>query len=216
MKINSIVHLLALTVGFTLSLLLFRIFYSGSLMYIFFGWNLFLAALPLAINSFLFQTKNKNVQLLLFALWLLFFPNSLYIVTDLVHLKERYPVPLWFDIILIFSAAFNGLIIAFASLQQVELFLRSKFNNLKTSIIVCGCLFLSSFGIYLGRFLRWNSWDVLSNPLGLMLQVTERIVNPFEHPRTWGMTIVFTMFFSIFYFTIKSLPNLIIKTNNKL
>lgn len=216
MKINSIAHLLALTVGFTLSLLLFRVFYSGSIMYIFFGWNLFLASVPLAISSCLFNVTNKNIQCLLFASWLLFFPNSLYIITDLVHLKARYPVPLWFDTILVFSAACNGLIMAYASLQQVELFLGSKFSRSKTSIIICACLFLSSFGIYLGRFLRWNSWDVLSDPLGLILQITDRIFDPFDHPRTWGMTIVFTIFFSIFYFTIKSLPNLIVKTNNKL
>ena len=215
MRINSIIQLLTLTVGFTISLILFRIFYSGRLMYIFFGWNLFLAVVPLVITFFLHHTKNRNTQWLLFASWLLFFPNSLYIITDFVHLKERYPVPLWFDTILVFSAAFNGLIIAYASLQQAELFLRSKFSVLKTSIIICACLFLTSFGIYLGRFLRWNSWDILSDPLGLILQVTDRIFNPFEHPRTWGVTIVFTLFFSIFYFTIKSFPNLIIKANNK-
>ncbi|HUS00632.1 MAG TPA: DUF1361 domain-containing protein [Chitinophagaceae bacterium] len=213
MKKSSIGHLLALTIGFTISLLLFRIFYSGSLMYIFFVWNLLLASVPLAINPFLFYTKNKNMQWMLFALWLLFFPNSLYIITDLVHLKARYPVPIWFDTILVFSAAFNGLIIAYASLQQADLFLRSKFSNSITSIIICACLFLSSFGIYLGRFLRWNSWDILSDPLGLIFQVTDRIFNPLEHPRTWGVTIVFTLFFSIFYFTIKKLPGLII--NNK-
>jgi uncharacterized membrane protein len=213
MRRNSLVHLLALTVGFTISLVLFRIFYSGSLMYIFFGWNLFLAAVPLAISSFLVYAKNKNIQWLLFALWLLFFPNSLYIVTDLLHLKARYPVPLWFDSVLVFSAAFNGLIIAYASLQRTELFLRTKFSHSRTGIIIYACLFVSSFGIYLGRFLRWNSWDILSDPLGLILQVTDRIFNPFEHPRTWGMTIVFTLFFSIYYFSIKKLPGLII--NNK-
>src|SRR4051812_31658055 len=128
MKISSVAQLVVITIGFTISLLLFRIFYSGSVMYIFFGWNLFLAAVPLMINTYLFKVKNKNTQWLLFALWLLFFPNSLYIITDLVHLKERYPVPLWFDTILVFSAAINGLIIAFLSLQQTEIFLRSKFN----------------------------------------------------------------------------------------
>ena len=213
MNINPIVRLLALIGGFTILLLLFRIYYSGKLMFMFFGWNLFLAAIPLVINDLLSKAKNKKIQWLLFALWLLFFPNSLYIITDLLHLKERSPVPLWFDTILVFSAAFNGLIIAYTSLHHTELFLRSKFSYLKTNMIICACLFLSSFGVYLGRFLRWNSWDILSDPFGLMLQVTERIFNPFEHPRAWGMTIVLTIFFSIYYFTIKKLPGLII--NNK-
>jgi uncharacterized membrane protein len=210
MNINPIVRLLTLMAGFTILLLLFRVFYSGELMFIFFGWNLFLAAIPLAVNVLLSKAKNKKIQWLLFALWLLFFPNSLYIITDLLHLKERYPVPLWFDIVLVFSAAFNGLIIAYTSLRHTELFLRSKFNRLKSNMIICVCLFVSSFGIYLGRYLRWNSWDILTDPFGLMLQVTDRIFNPFEHPRTWGMTIVFTIFFSIYYFTVKKLPGLII------
>lgn len=212
MKITSIGHLLVLAVGFTISLLLFRIFYSGSLVYIFLGWNLFLAAIPLGISTLLVQTNAKNIQWLLFTMWLLFFPNALYLVTDLVHLKDRNPVPLWFDMILVFSAAINGLIMAYASLQQVELFLKTKFNEQKTGFILFGCLFLGSFGVYIGRFLRWNSWNVLVNPFGLVFEVIQHVINPFQHSRTWGMTIVLTLFCSIFYFTIKKLPALIIKT----
>jgi uncharacterized membrane protein len=213
MKITSILQLLVLAVGFTISLLVFRIFYSGSLMYIFFVWNLFLAAMPLGISSLLVQTKGKGIQWLLFTAWLLFFPNALYIVTDLVHLTDRHPVPFWFDMILVFSAAINGLIMAYASLQQVELFLGTKFNKQKTGFILSGCFFLGSFGVYIGRFLRWNSWDVLLNPFGLMSEIVQHIINPFQHSRTWGMTIILTVFFSIFYFTIKKLPSLIIKTS---
>lgn len=211
MKINSVTPVLVIAMGFTISLLIFRIYYSASLMYLFFVWNLFLAALPLKINVHLSKAKNKIIQWMLFALWLLFFPNSLYVFTDFVHLKERYPVPLWFDAILVFSAAMNGLVLAYLSLHQIEIFLKSKFSHNKSTLIVYASLFLSSFGIYLGRFLRMNSWDIISNPAGIIFQVFDRVVNPFEHPRTWGMTIVFTGFFSIFYYTMKTLPNLIIK-----
>lgn len=214
MKITSIVQLLLLTVGFTISLLVFRIFYSGSLMYLFFVWNLFLAAIPLGITNLLIQTKGRHIRWLLFTAWLLFFPNALYIVTDLVHLTDRNPVPLWFDMILVFSAAINGLFMAYASLQQVELFLRAKFNEQKTTFILSGCFFLGSFGVYIGRFLRWNSWDVLLNPLGLMSELVQHIINPFQHSRTWEMTILLTVFFSIFYFTTKKLPALVIKTGD--
>lgn len=212
MKITSIVQLLLSAVGFTISLLVIRIFYFGSFMYIFFAWNLFLAAIPLGISNLLVQTKGKSIQWPLFIMWLLFFPNALYIVTDLVHLTDKHPEPFWFDMILVFSAAINGLIMAYASLRQVELFLRTKFSEQKTGFILCGCLFMGSFGVYIGRFLRWNSWDVLLNPFGLMTEIVQHIINPFQHSRTWGMTIVLTVFFSIFYFTIKKLPALIIKT----
>ena len=211
MKITSIVHLLILSVGFTISLLLFRIFYSGSLVYIFFGWNLFLAAVPLAINSFLFRTKNKNIQWLLFALWLLFFPNSLYIITDLVHLRERQNVPLWFDSILLVSAILNGMMMAYASLNKIENYLRLKFPQWKCNVILSACFFLSSFGIYIGRFLRLNSWDIFTNPRHLGSVVIHRFIFPFDHPTTWGLTIILTIFFNVFYFSIKTIPGLIVK-----
>ncbi len=89
---------------------------------------------------------------MLFTAWLLFFPNALYIMTDLIHLKERGNVPLWFDVILIFSAAINGLIMAHISLQTVESFLQSKFNIQKSNLILFGCLFFGSFGVYSGDF----------------------------------------------------------------
>jgi uncharacterized membrane protein len=214
MKI-TITHLLLLSVGFTFSLISFRVFYSGSLMYLFFVWNLFLAGIPLLMSTFLIQAMKKNLQRVLFAGWLLFFPNALYIITDLVHLSDRYPIPLWFDVVLIFSAAINGLIMAYTSLHQVELFLESKFNNQKTKLIVFGCLFLGSFGVYIGRFLRWNSWDILVNPFGVAFEVIQHFINPFQHTCTWSMTIILTLFFSIFYFILKKLPGLMIKPGIK-
>ncbi len=205
----TINHLILLSVGFTFSLILSRMFYSGSLTYLFFVWNLFLAGIPLLMSKFLIQTRKRNFQIMFFTAWLLFFPNALYIMTDLIHLKERGNVPLWFDVILIFSAAINGLTMAYISLQIIESFLSLKFNIQKTNLILFGCLFLGSLGVYIGRFLRWNSWDILANPFGLTYQVGEHIFNPVQHPRTLGMTIILTLFFSIFYFTIKKIPGLI-------
>jgi len=82
MKI-TLTRLLLLPVGFTISLILFRVFYSGSLMYLFFVWNLFLAAIPFVLSSFLIQPQKKKLHWLLFITWILFFPNALYIITDL-------------------------------------------------------------------------------------------------------------------------------------
>jgi len=211
---NTIPRLLLLPVGFTILLLLFRILYSGSLMYLFFVWNLFLAAIPFMLSSFLIQSRKKNLHWIIFIVWILFFPNALYIITDLVHLRERNNIPLWFDVILIFSAAINGLIMAFISLYQVELFLRLRFNNKKANLILYSCLFISSFGIYIGRFLRWNSWDIFFNPFQFLFEIIKLFINPLQHPRTWGVTIIFFLFFGIFYFIIKKLPGLIIKPGN--
>ncbi|HEY5408680.1 MAG TPA: DUF1361 domain-containing protein [Ginsengibacter sp.] len=215
MKI-TVTNILLLPVAFTVSLILFRVFYSGSLMYLFFVWNLFLAAIPFIVSSYLLQLKSKKLCWLLFAIWILFFPNALYIITDLVHLKERNNIPLWFDVILIFSAATNGLMMAFLSLYQVELFLLSIFNKQKTNFILFSCLFVSSFGVYIGRFLRWNSWDIFFNPFQFILEIIQPFVNPFQHPRTWAVTIILFFFFGIFYFIIKKLPGLFIKPGNQL
>ena len=211
---TTLVRLLFLGVGFTVSLILFRIFYSDNITYGFLIWNIFLGAIPLFISLNLNNAIKKNLQWIMFAVWLIFFPNALYIITDLVHLKERHPVPLWFDIILIISAASNGLFFAYISLCRVELFLRSKFNNKKTELILFTSLFLGSFGVYIGRFLRWNSWDILMNPSGLAFEVLQHVFNPFQHPRTWSMTIILTLFFSIFYFIIKKIPGSINKPGN--
>lgn len=97
---------------------------------------------------------------------------------------------------------------AYISLQIVESFLQSKFNIQKTKLILSGCLFLGSFGVYIGRFLRWNSWDIVVNPFGIAAEVSQHFFNPMQHPRTLGMTIILTLFFSIFYFTIKILPGI--------
>ena len=213
MKTN-LVHLVLLSAGFTVSLILVRIFYSDSITYCFLIWNIFLGAIPLFVSSRLNNAIKKDLQWILLTAWLIFFPNALYIITDLIHLKERYPVPIWFDIILISSAVFNGLFFAYISLCQIELFLRSKFDNKKTGLILFLFLFLGSFGVYIGRFLRWNSWDVVVNPSGLAFEVIQHIINPLRHPRTWSMTITLTFFFSIFYFIIKKIPGLINKPGN--
>ncbi len=107
---TTINHLVLLSVGFTLLLILSRVFYSGSFTYLFFAWNLFLAGVPLFVSGLLNEFKKRKFQIVFFITWLLFFPNALYIITDLIHLRERGNVPLWFDVILIFSASINGLI----------------------------------------------------------------------------------------------------------
>ena len=213
MKTN-LVHLVLLSAGFTVSLILVRVFYSDSITYCFLIWNIFLGAIPLFISSRLNNAIKKDLQWILLTAWLIFFPNALYIITDLIHLKERYPVPIWFDIILISSAVFNGLFFAYISLCQIELFLRSKFDNKKTGLILFLFLFLGSFGVYIGRFLRWHSWDIVVNPSGLAFEVIQHIINPLRHPRTWSMTITLTFFFSIFYLIIKKIPGLINKPGN--
>lgn len=193
-----------------------RIFYTGSKLYLFLVWNIFLAWIPFIISSLFIKMddKPKWKAVLLFCCWLAFFPNALYIVTDLIHIDLESPVPKWFDALLLFSAAVLGLILAFISLYRVEKFLSKMVSKKFQTPLIILILFLGSFGVYLGRFLRWNSWDIISNPFNLLLAIGNRIVFPFDHLRTWSVTVVFTVFFYLLYVTIKKLPGYLGQANN--
>jgi uncharacterized membrane protein len=183
-----------------------RIIYSGNNLYLFLVWNLFLAWVPYAI-SIAFEnsiTKSKTLQLILFCSWLLFFPNALYIVTDIIHVKETQAVPVWFDAVLLFLASFTGLALAFISILNVEKLLQHYFSKKTISVIIISLLFIGSFGVYLGRFQRWNSWDVLHNPLALAADILHRFTSPFTHTKTWGVTFLLTGLYAVCWFFIKS------------
>jgi uncharacterized membrane protein len=96
--------------------------------------------------------------------WLLFFPNAAYIVTDMVHLKTRDPIPRWFDWILITAYTWTGLFLGYVSLTLLHLRVRGAFGRMTGWGFVAAMLGLGSFGIYVGRFFRWNSWDVFTRP----------------------------------------------------
>ena len=148
----------------------------------------------------------KWKQVIVFIAWILFFPNALYIVTDLIHLEQETSVPKWYDAVLLFSSSAIGVIMAFVSLLRIEKLLVFKFNRHLVEFIVFAILFLGSFGVYLGRFLRWNSWDIVSNPLGLLSSVGQRFIFPLQHVQTWGITIILTITFYLLYLIIKKLP----------
>jgi uncharacterized membrane protein len=133
---------------------------------------------------------------------MLFLPNALYIVTDLIHLSAVTNVPLWYDASLLFAAAFTGIMMAFISIRKVESFLIEKFNHKIIKFFVPLMLFMSSFGVYLGRFERWNSWDIFLNPIGLGTNILSCIISPVANYKVWAITIIFTGVFSMLYFFI--------------
>ena len=187
-----------------------RIYFSGSMLFSFLIWNIFLAWIPFKMSQYLLTTKgSKWKQGLLFAAWLLFFPNALYIITDLIHLELESSVPKWYDAILLFSSSVLGLMMAFISLNRVERFLGRMFVEKWKHLLVVLIIFFGSFGVYLGRFLRWNSWDIISNPVGLMETILHRVIFPWEHLRTWGMTGILTVFFVLVYESVKRIPSYI-------
>jgi uncharacterized membrane protein len=175
---------------------------------VFLNWNLLLAWAPLSLAYMLWRLdhgrgrKPRLLMLLVFGSWLLFFPNSPYIVSDLIHINPRDNVPLWYDAIMIFSFAWNGLMLGFVSLWIVQQLTARWFSRPVSWLFVTATLMATGFGIYLGRFQRWNSWDVLVDPLGMAKQVLIYASNPFDYPRTLGVTLLFGGFLTVAYLTV--------------
>lgn len=193
---------LAITIFFTfnVSLLIFRVFYSMELRFVFLIWNLFLAVIPYFLMKIALENRqNRWISWLLFGGSLLFLPNSPYIVTDLFHLKHQASMPLWFDTLLVFSFAANGLILFYDVLLKMHRFLEKQFSTIWVILGIITIIFLNGFGIYLGRFLRFNSWDIMTNPFSLISEIVDRFIHPFAHSRTWGVTLGYGMLFLVGY-----------------
>jgi hypothetical protein len=110
---------LGLSLALSFALIAVRVLITRELLFVFLLWNLFLAAIPFFLSAALhLASKPPKARLLLpvGVVWLLFFPNAPYLVTDLFHLEPRPGVPYWYDLALIMSCAWNGLMLAFASL----------------------------------------------------------------------------------------------------
>jgi uncharacterized membrane protein len=199
--------LLALSMAFSVTMNAFRIWHSHTLTYLFLVWNLFLAAIPYGTSTVLVEFESLRKHPIIFwsliALWLLFLPNAPYIFTDLFHLRPRNGVPQWFDLLLLLSFAWNGILLGYLSLFDVQALVAKRIGHRITWLGVCGILFLCAFGVYLGRFLRWNSWDVFTNPFALLSDIADRFLNPFAHPHTWGLTLGYGTFLVLGYLTLK-------------
>jgi len=209
MKVRVSFHLILwMFFGFIAMLIGIRYMFSGKYAFLFLVWNLFLAWIPFAISSLFYKItqQKKWKQGLVFLSWFLFFPNALYIVTDLIHLDMETRVPKWYDALLVLSSSIAGLLMAFVSLLRVEKYLSVKFSERVVHVVIVGLLFFGSFGVYLGRFLRWNSWDIITNPFSLLLSIGQRFIFPFQYAGTWAITILFTIFFYLLYLAIKKLP----------
>ena len=204
----TLVFVLATSVALSVILVVSRVLMTGRLLFLFLIWNLFLALIPFAISTMLGIAKGPLRARLLVpvgAAWLLFFPNAPYILTDLFHLERRAGVPFWYDLALILSCAWNGLMLAYASLADMQRLVQRRLGTGAGWAFATVALLLSSFGIYLGRYLRFNSWDVLANPLTLFYDIVNRILHPFSFPGTWGVTLVFGVFLLIGYSTVRLL-----------
>ena len=189
-----------LAVGF----FLFRVGYSGKWYYDNLPWNLFLAWVPYVCSLWSaawHRLHPERWRLLLpaGALWLVFFPNAPYIVTDFYHLENRPPIPLWYDIGLIATFAWTGCFLAIASLRTMQSLVRSRVNGVVSWVFVAVALGLSGVGVYLGRFERWNSWDLLLHPDKVLRDLAVPLINPLHNLRFVGFSMMFTSLLFVIY-----------------
>ena len=158
----------------------------GENAFFFLPWNLFLAWIPfvlaLALAAVHVRRGPRPVLWALGAGWLLFLPNAPYILTDFIHLGRLRGAPLWFDAALIGSFAAVGLALGLVSLLVVHAVVEARAGRVVGWVFAVTALLLSAIGVYLGRFPRFNSWDVLTDPSGLVGVVLQRLADPLGNP----------------------------------
>lgn len=213
-KFNALSTLFVLVSG-SLFLLMIRLKLTESFYLLFLVWNLFLAAVPFLISSFLsFKEQAKLTVFVLGILWLLFLPNAPYIVTDLIHLRNSPLSIIWFDFLMIVAFAITGLYLYFLSALDMIRILKTQLGSTAVKYFAILLPFLVGFGIYLGRFLRWNSWDILQNPSGLLEDIFFIFINPIANRQAWIITIGFGMLLIFWQFLLKKILRLKQKNNN--
>lgn len=195
---------LLLSTLLALGLYLFRVFYSGRSYYDNLPWNLFLAWVPYFCSLWAASWHRLYLGrwwmlLLPGALWLVFFPNAPYIVTDFYHLEKRPPVPLWYDIGLIATFAWTGCFLAIASLRTMQSIVRTHATGIVSWVFAGIALGLSGVGVYLGRFERWNSWDLLLHPDKVLRDLAVPLMNPMNNLRFVGFSLMFTALLLVIY-----------------
>lgn len=184
-----------------------RIHFAENTKGLFLAWNLFLAWIPF-LTSYYISKKQTHISKLKIIppllLWLLFLPNAPYIITDLVHLHPRAGVPFWFDSSALFLFAFHGLLLGILSTLFIHEVLERHFTKFVSWIILLISFILCGFGVYLGRFQRWNSWDLLLNPIELI----ENSFLKLTSPQAILVTGIFSLLFLISYLIVYQLIHL--------
>ena len=181
--------------------------------YMFLVWNLFLAWVPLGAAYLAFTLARGRIDARVGALlvvWLLFFPNAPYMLTDFKHLHEpgHGKAPLWYDGLMLSSFAWTALMLGFTSLYLVHaIIVRRVRTSVGWGAVVC-VLGLSSFGIYLGRFAGFNSWDVVARPRIIFSGIGRELHNLLHEPRMLGALLALTAFLFVGYVVVYAFANL--------
>jgi uncharacterized membrane protein len=195
----SIVASLVFATALCSGLLALRMAYTRGTMFAGLLWNLFLAWVPVLSSFVAYNTFRRRLELSTLIViastfaWLLFFPNAPYLLTDIIHLRPS-DAPIWFDLILLVTFAWTGTFLGLVSLYLMQSVVHRMAGMLTSWAFAVGTLAAGSFGIYLGRFLRWNSWDVFTQPRAILADIIFRLRHPFDNPQAFAFSIFFFLF----------------------
>lgn len=180
----------------SIALMLLRIKITHDIYLLFLIWNLFLGYIPYFLSSEIKNTVPGTYKFYLLILgWLLFLPNSFYLLTDFVHLHHNSDLQYLFDALLLACFSIAGFYAGISSMLHIHGLFKMKYTNRRTWQLIAAMCYLTSFGVYLGRILRFNSWDVLSKPIDLFFNILESI----ENFHTYEFTFYFGTFILIVY-----------------
>jgi uncharacterized membrane protein len=211
---ETVVPMLALVFasGVCVALVIARVIWTGNLHYAFLVWNLFLAWLPLVFALLAGEAHRAGSGSKwrfrgLAIAWLLFFPNAPYIFTDLIHLTRIYS-RFWVDLVLILAFALTGWVVGFLSLFLMQMLVRRVLGRIASWLFIAVVAGLSGFGIYVGRFLGFNSWDVVFQPVALCRGIGTWAANPLGHSTSYAFPLLFAAFLFIAYVMLYALTHL--------
>ncbi len=184
-------------------LVLGRQFLDTDKTFLFLLWNFFLAGLPLIFSSIMLQMSekgyNRNAIFGLGLLWLIFLPNAPYMLTDYIHVKYGDRGYLLLDAFTLGWFAIAAFAAAVISLNDVSTLLMKRYNGYLVSLMILSICLLCSLGIFLGRDLRFNSWDVVTNPKALVMETVVRLSNPIADFYTWASAMVISLLLFVVY-----------------
>ncbi len=176
------------------ALLFVRGWYAGDMKFRFLAWNLILALVPAIAAAAMNRADHRGhvaPAIAWAAMWLVFLPNAPYLITDLVHLHPRPPVPYWYDIGVFAAFAGAGVLAAFSSFADVQRVVHRRWNRTAAWTVVAIAAFAAGFGVELGRMERWNSWDLLTQPDDLLRVIASRLIAPWSHPRALAVAALY-------------------------
>lgn len=185
-------------------LYVFRLIGVGDDRFWFMNWNLVLAWVPLLLawqfsSGLPHRRWTSKVSVALIVLWVLFLPNSFYMVSDFIHIRNSSDADVIYDVIMLSSYALTGMVLGWVSTLIMHNHFSKKFGAARAWQVILAIFVACGFAIYLGRYLGWNSWDVIFSPAFILFDVSERVLNPTLYPDMFMTVFLFSLFIAASY-----------------